>query len=426
MNRKPAVTIVALVVVGVLIAGTVVGQPPQPPMSLYGEATVNGNDGASGYTIVAINESGAQVGSIKVENGSYGGSGAFEEKLDVECACEAGEIIRFRIGDAEANETAPFESGEVKRLDLTFTGVDATTPTATPTETVDTPTPTPTPTPTSTPTATDSPTPIPTPTATPTSTKTAETPSPSPTPTATTTPPPTSTSTPTATATVSPTPTVTSTSTSPTDTPSPTFTSTPTPTTDRATVDGIDGDPDARAERPIEGGVARFEVFTSVRRITFGESVEGSVTIREFADPSGTVIEEITDGILGSSGSEGTVLTVLDISPSGQATDASATIEIEVSREKLEEPGDAAVVHEAAGGWERLETTVAENGSETTVLAANVSSYSLFAVVEVSQSRSPTPGNGSGGLPVPQPLWIALVAGLVVLGAVVLWRRGGP
>jgi hypothetical protein len=117
-----AVAVVLLVAPMVLVgSATVRGAPPQPPMSLYGDVSVNGNDAASGYTIVAINESGTEVGSIEVENGSYGGAGAFEEKLDVECACETNGTIRFRIGDMQANETVPFEFGEVKRLDLTFT-----------------------------------------------------------------------------------------------------------------------------------------------------------------------------------------------------------------------------------------------------------------------------------------------------------------
>jgi hypothetical protein len=97
-------------------------------MSLYGDVTINGDTDSSGYTLTAIDQSGTELGRIEVTDGSYGGSGPYEAKLDVECGCNDGEIIRFVISGTQAGQTVAFGSGNVEQQDLTFTGVTTPTP----------------------------------------------------------------------------------------------------------------------------------------------------------------------------------------------------------------------------------------------------------------------------------------------------------
>ncbi|WP_253736947.1 choice-of-anchor D domain-containing protein [Halohasta salina] len=168
-----------------------------------------------------------------------------------------------------------------------------------------------------------------------------------------------------------------------------------------------DTDPD-RAGVTVEPANTR-----SVQAVTFDdETVSGTVSVKEYqpdADLTSRIESSVnadldaaagatdgssSDGGDGSTASNVRLVSVTDISPSSdQATESSATVELTVERESLEDPNNAFVVHEADDGWERLETTVEETDDGTVSLSAKTDSFSLFAVVEDQSSA----GTDDGG-----------------------------
>ena len=122
------IAVVLLVVAAPLVPGVVVADhgddddAPSVPASYYGDVTVNGDPAASGTEITAI-VNGEPHGSIEVsDEGSYGGSGALDEKLVVE-GSESGDTVSFEVRGVEAEETVTWESGDVQEVDLTFEDV---------------------------------------------------------------------------------------------------------------------------------------------------------------------------------------------------------------------------------------------------------------------------------------------------------------
>ena len=122
------IAVVLLVVAAPLVPGVVVADhgddddAPSVPASYYGDVTVNGDPAASGTEITAI-VNGEPHGSIEVsDEGSYGGSGALDEKLVVEGA-EPNDTVSFEVRGVEAEETVTWESGDVQEVDLTFEDV---------------------------------------------------------------------------------------------------------------------------------------------------------------------------------------------------------------------------------------------------------------------------------------------------------------
>ena len=131
-GKITALVLVLTLLSAPLVAGAAAQSgPPQPPMSLYGDVTINGNSDASGYTIVAVDGTGTEVGNIEIKSGSYGGSGPYDSKLNVDCGCDTGDTIRFMIDGTQAEQTVAFVSGDVQRQDLTFNSVATPTPTPT-------------------------------------------------------------------------------------------------------------------------------------------------------------------------------------------------------------------------------------------------------------------------------------------------------
>ncbi|WP_181861785.1 VWD domain-containing protein [Haloplanus salinus] len=159
----------------------------------------------------------------------------------------------------------------------------------------------------------------------------------------------------------------------------------------------IDVDPVVVEETNIGEQTGEFEDTETVSRVTFDENTLGSVTVSEFDGLSDSTVQTITERIAGDvtdidSASEIDLVTVVDISPGSLASDqTSATVEMEVPTEQLDDPENAVIVHRTATGWTIQETTVQDVSGGTVTLTAPVDSFSLFAVVERSPSQVTTP-----------------------------------
>jgi hypothetical protein len=130
-------TMTAVLIAGVLLlsvgmAGATAGSTdtadqPQPPMALYGQATIDGDPLPAGTTIVAEID-GEVRGSITIEEaGRYGGSRVFEKKLSVSgTSDDEGRTVRFYADGIQANETVPWSSASLTQLNLSFVTSDTT------------------------------------------------------------------------------------------------------------------------------------------------------------------------------------------------------------------------------------------------------------------------------------------------------------
>jgi PGF-CTERM protein len=128
-------TVTAVLIAGVLLLSVGMAGPaavatdtatqPQPPMPLYGQATINGDPLPAGTTIVAEIE-GEVRGSITIEEaGRYGGPGGFGEKLSVSGALDdEGKTVRFYVDDIQASETITWSPGDLTQLDLSFASTE--------------------------------------------------------------------------------------------------------------------------------------------------------------------------------------------------------------------------------------------------------------------------------------------------------------
>jgi len=87
------------------------------------------------------------------------------------------------------------------------------------------------------------------------------------------------------------------------------------------------------------------------------------------------------------------------------------------------------ITHETDQGWEQLETTVESQSNEKITLSAPTGSFSLFAVVETtdtvqsdgSADATDSPDNPSDSLPIP-----LIIAGLLIVAiasGTVFWLR---
>lgn len=112
-----AIAVVALVASGAAVGG-VAGQdgPPSTPAAYYGQVTLtDGGDPIDGVTVEAVVD-GEVRDSIETDaDGSFGGSGAFDEKLTVEGPVDGD--VTFRVADADAG-TAAWESGANEEVAL--------------------------------------------------------------------------------------------------------------------------------------------------------------------------------------------------------------------------------------------------------------------------------------------------------------------
>ncbi|MBB6647437.1 PKD domain-containing protein [Halobellus ruber] len=167
----------------------------------------------------------------------------------------------------------------------------------------------------------------------------------------------------------------------------------------------IDVDPDVVEEAAVEQRTGEFDETETVSRITFDGSAPSAATVAEFDGlPESTVrtiLERIVADVAGiDSPSEVGLVAIADVSPSSSIPDeTSATVEIEVSSERLNDPESAVIVHRGADGWTLRETTVRDVGDGTVTLTAPVDSFSLVAVVERPSLRA----TATGQTPTPAP-----------------------
>ncbi len=124
------------IIMGVIIITLILGSEavaestyPIQPAAYYGSITVNGQPAAAGTTIIA-KISGGERGRITTESsGVYGSIAGSGHKLLVEGTIDesGSSTVQFYIGSVAAPQTATWATGEVKTIDLTFSGVPGTT-----------------------------------------------------------------------------------------------------------------------------------------------------------------------------------------------------------------------------------------------------------------------------------------------------------
>jgi PGF-pre-PGF domain-containing protein len=122
MNAKRALGLVALVVAlaGLVASGAAVGGvagqdgPPSTPAAYYGQVTVTDGELSDPVTVEAVVD-GEVRDSIETDaDGSFGGSGAFDEKLTVDGPADE---VTFRVAGTAAG-TAAWESGANEEVAL--------------------------------------------------------------------------------------------------------------------------------------------------------------------------------------------------------------------------------------------------------------------------------------------------------------------
>ena len=156
----------------------------------------------------------------------------------------------------------------------------------------------------------------------------------------------------------------------------------------------VDSDPD----RP--GVTVRPQGTESVREITFSnEGASGNVDVQEWQDPPQSVSLSVRQTV-GDDSSSVRVPTVADIDPdSDEVRGSSAEVTMTVDSDRVDNSGDLVIAHERDNSWETLETTVEETSDGEITLTAETGSFSLFAIVEVtedSQTDDGTPDQSDG------------------------------
>jgi PGF-pre-PGF domain-containing protein/PGF-CTERM protein len=146
------------------------------------------------------------------------------------------------------------------------------------------------------------------------------------------------------------------------------------------TVEIADEDPDSPGVTVTTGN------NTSVRSITFSnESTTGNVTVND------------VDAVPDEAGSPpGRTVRTVEINVPEQARNESATFEVSVDREDVEEldaTEDELTVqryNESAGEWQELTTSVAESNNGSIVLEAETPGFSFFSVTAPDEESTPT------------------------------------
>ena len=111
----------------------------EPPAEFWGDATELGAPVPSGSLIIAKIGDQERGRITTTVTGTYGGSGAFDERLKV--TGSSGDVITFWLNNRKADQTALYVS-ESRHLDLTFVTSPTTFPTTIPTTTIPTTFPT--------------------------------------------------------------------------------------------------------------------------------------------------------------------------------------------------------------------------------------------------------------------------------------------
>jgi len=129
MKRKRGWLLGPLVILALLLCAMPAYAIPTIPHAFYGTLTMGGSDAPVG-TVVTAKVGEVQCGSITTTvEGQYGGSGAFDEKLNVTGELETGATISFYADGNEADQTYAFSPGaDPTELNLTVQA-DVTPPT---------------------------------------------------------------------------------------------------------------------------------------------------------------------------------------------------------------------------------------------------------------------------------------------------------
>jgi PGF-pre-PGF domain-containing protein len=137
-----------------------------------------------------------------------------------------------------------------------------------------------------------------------------------------------------------------------------------------------------------------------VESVSFEEDIDsGTVEVSEFDDPPETVAEDVAEQAAdsadtdGGAGTDVDVVGAVDISPSSETAEtSSASVVFTVDADELDSPDNAVIMHEQSdGNWEPLDTSVRDVTGGTVTLVGQTSSFSQFAVVELSPAQVETP-----------------------------------
>ncbi len=122
MKRKRRWLLCPLIIVALLLCAIpAYADIPAIPHAFYGTLTISGSPAPVG-TVVTAKVGGVQCGSITTTvAGQYGGSGAFDPKLNVTGEIETGATISFFVNGVDTGQTYAFSPGAVTQLNLTVT-----------------------------------------------------------------------------------------------------------------------------------------------------------------------------------------------------------------------------------------------------------------------------------------------------------------
>ncbi len=124
-SRTGVAALVVLVVLATPLGVTAVAAdgPPQPPAAYYGQVLVGGDPAPSGLTVSARVD-GTVEDTIQTDgDGSFGGAGALEEKIEVQA--ENGSTVSFWVDGEPTNATATWESGDNHEVTIRLAEIPA-------------------------------------------------------------------------------------------------------------------------------------------------------------------------------------------------------------------------------------------------------------------------------------------------------------
>ena len=137
----------------------------------------------------------------------------------------------------------------------------------------------------------------------------------------------------------------------------------------------------ARASPDGASSSVAFAGETGVEGIEFGGAVEGDVGVVELASAPESTGQPPGAGV-----------SVVEITVPETARDTPATIRTRIDADRLTEAGagadDLRLSRHSGGEWQALETTVVERDGDDVVLAAETPGFSVFAVSAVSQPEA--------------------------------------
>lgn len=215
------------------------------------------------------------------------------------------------------------------------------------------------------------------------------------------------------------------------------------------TTEIADDDPDA------PGISIQPEGTQSVRRINFNnEDLRGTVDVTEYNNPPQQVRDEVASSVADQleeirlhtndelddaravqpEPSEINVISTSDITVTSESDDTdedtSATVEISVDRERVNNPQNLVVVKEGfdfeeqTNRWDQLETTVQDVNEEEVTLEAQVPDFSVFAVAEI-ETEDEEPAGDDGEEPQEEPPEDDENIGIVIVLLLILALVGG-